>query len=86
MVYMPYQKSEGSKSVKSNLDSNPKVPDAMRNNHFKDLGISETEARQLMDHEQSLMEEGQKMNIKYTDLNEDAKSKKTTQRQKHTTD
>ena len=86
MVYMPYQRSEGSKSVKSNLDSNPKVPDAMRNNHFKDLGISETEARQLMDHEQSLMEEGQKMNIKYTDLNEDAKSKKTTQRQKHTTD
>lgn len=51
MVYMPYQKSEGSKSVKSNLDNNPKVSDARRNNHFKDLGISESEARELMDHE-----------------------------------
>jgi len=45
MVYMPYQKSEGSKSVKSNFDNHPKIPDTMRNNHFKDLGISETEAR-----------------------------------------
>jgi len=45
MVYMPYQKSEGSKSVKSNFDNHPKIPDTMRNNHLKDLGISETEAR-----------------------------------------
>lgn len=30
------------------------------------------------------MEEGQKMNIKYTELNEDYKYKKTVQSQKHT--
>jgi hypothetical protein len=40
MVYMPYQKSEGTKSVKSNLDNYPKVSDGLLNNHFKELGIN----------------------------------------------
>ena len=45
MVYMPYQKSEESRSVKSNLDKYPKGPEVIRNSHFKELGISQAEAR-----------------------------------------
>lgn len=40
MVYMPYQKTESNRSVKSNLDKYSKGPDAIKNSHFKELGIS----------------------------------------------
>lgn len=59
------------KSITKSIQSEPKSQPARRKNRFEDVGISETEAMELMAQEKALMEEGKRMNINYTLMSEE---------------